>query len=63
MTLHLAPSVRSEPCLGYQAPLHEDLADFGICAECGWLDHEHDVDGWAQVLPLRRPTATVRQAS
>jgi hypothetical protein len=37
--LHLAPTVRFEPCLAF----HDDhVVDAGVCAGCGWPSDDHE---------------------
>ncbi len=37
--LHLAPSVRFEPCLAFHA---DHVADVGVCVGCGWPVDDHE---------------------
>jgi len=37
--LHLAPSVRFEPCVTFHAG---DERDLGVCAGCGWPVDDHE---------------------
>jgi hypothetical protein len=43
--LHLAPSVRFEPCLAFHA---DDRRDLHVCAGCGWPSDDHEPDAPAQ---------------
>ncbi len=61
----LAPLVRAEPCLEFAESSDHAEADFGVCAECGWLDHEHadTEESWAEILAWPVPAAPGLKAS